>query len=349
MANNEKQGFQITLGERNKATNVVLLQERLGVLVRIDKDLGERVVERRVLLSSGDAGLDPGQDELQPVPLLDLVNELIDGEGARDGREQVLDGAFVAVDIEETTDNLGRSGRVDTLDVGLDGRREAVLVEEQDEVVDEIESVADDDERKLIGKLGLFETCKKRQGLASVRRLFTRRTATLTPRAQIRAWSPLTFEEVLDLLRVVNVALPADSLNLSDLTRPRSGDDVLVVNLRVLAEVDDRPEVVVESLKGSVVLEELDELKRSEQLRVFGRDLDDDLKVLTDVDGQHLLEASERLLDSQATKVANQPLGVQEVGVDDNSLDIGEILVVLEGLIRRIAETKRIDISLGVQ
>jgi hypothetical protein len=87
------------------------------------------------------------------------VHELVNRERTGDGREEVLDRSLVAVDIEETSDNLGRSGRVDSLDIGLDGGGKVVLVEVEDKVVDEVESVADDDEGELVGELGL---CKEK-------------------------------------------------------------------------------------------------------------------------------------------------------------------------------------------
>jgi hypothetical protein len=80
------------------------------------------------------------------------------------------------------------------LDVDLDEVGEAVLVEVENEVVDVVESVADDDEGELVRELGLLE-------------------------------------EVLDLLGVVEVALPHDALHLADLTGPRRRLDVLEVHL----------------------------------------------------------------------------------------------------------------------
>ena len=111
------------------------------------------------------------------------------------------------------------------------------------------------------------------------------------------------------------------------------------MDLGILTEVDDRSEVVVESLERSVSLEELDELERSEEIRVLGSDLDDDLEVLSDVDGEHLLEASEGLLDGESTEVTDEPVGGEEIGVNNDSFDVVEILVVLESLQKR-RETK---------
>jgi hypothetical protein len=74
----------------------------------------------------------------------------------------------------------------------------------------EIEPVADDDERKLVLKFGFLE-------------------------------------EVLDFLRVVVVALSADTFDLSDLVRAGGRLNVLEVDLGVLAKVDNRSKIVVET------------------------------------------------------------------------------------------------------
>lgn len=76
--------------------------------------------------------------------------------------------------------------------------------------MDEVEPVTDNDERKLVGKLGLLE-------------------------------------EVLNFLGVVRIRLATDTLNLTDLASTGSGLDVLEVDLWILAKVDDRTEVVVET------------------------------------------------------------------------------------------------------
>jgi hypothetical protein len=74
--------------------------------------------------------------------------------------------------------------------------------------VHEIETVADDDEGELISQLGFLQ-------------------------------------EVLDLLRIVVVGFPTNALDLTNLTSPRRGLDVLEVDLRVITEVDNRTEIVI--------------------------------------------------------------------------------------------------------
>lgn len=74
----------------------------------------------------------------------------------------------------------------------------------------EVEAVADNDERELVRELSLLE-------------------------------------EVLDLLRVVEVALATDTLDLADLASASGSLDIFEVDLLILAEVDNGAEVVVQA------------------------------------------------------------------------------------------------------
>ena len=73
-----------------------------------------------------------------------------------------------------------------------------------------VEPIADNDKRKLVLKFGLLE-------------------------------------EVLDFLRVVVVALAANTFDLSDLVGAGGRLDVLEVDFGVLAKVDDRSEIIIET------------------------------------------------------------------------------------------------------
>ncbi len=56
-------------------------------------------------------------------------------------------------------------------------------------------------------------------------------------------------EEVFNPLRVVAVALSTDSLHFFDLARLTGSLDVLKVNVRLLAEIHNRPKEVKQALK----------------------------------------------------------------------------------------------------
>jgi hypothetical protein len=89
-----------------RLVKVVLLQERLGVVVAVDINLGQSIVHGGILRAGLDPSLQPGEDQLKPIPLLDFVNQLVDGEISRDGSQEALDRSLVAVHIQQTTDDL---------------------------------------------------------------------------------------------------------------------------------------------------------------------------------------------------------------------------------------------------
>lgn len=75
------------VGDR-KSAYVVLLEELLRVAVRVDVDLRQRVVHGRVLAALLDTRLEPREDELEPVPALNLLDQLVDRKVPRHGRQE---------------------------------------------------------------------------------------------------------------------------------------------------------------------------------------------------------------------------------------------------------------------
>jgi hypothetical protein len=120
------------------------------------------------------------------------------------------------------------------------------------------------------------------------------------------------------------------------------------VDLGVSAEVDNRAEVVVETLRALELLEQLNELDRAEEVRVLGGNLDDDGEVLANVALEHGAQRLERLVNGEAAKVVDEPVGVEEVGVDNDTLNVVNVLVVLEstldeaGLLGEVGNTRTV-------
>ncbi|KAJ7828940.1 hypothetical protein B0H14DRAFT_3718285, partial [Mycena olivaceomarginata] len=140
-------------------TTKTVIHKCLRIVVAVDVDLRDSVEARRVLTASQDPGLEP--------------------------RKPLMVASSHAVNVEESTNHLRCANRVDPLDMDLDGFNLAILVQVEHQVVDEVETIANNDERKLVSQLGLFE-------------------------------------EVLDLLGVVVVAFAANPLNFADLASPCS-------------------------------------------------------------------------------------------------------------------------------
>jgi hypothetical protein len=100
--------------------------------------------------------------------------------------------------------------RVDSLNIYLDESSETILVKVEDEIMNKVEPIADNDEGKLVREFRLFK-------------------------------------EVLDFLRLIEVTLSTNAFDFPNLTSASGGLDILKMNLRILAEVDNRPEVIVEA------------------------------------------------------------------------------------------------------
>ena len=83
-----------------RLVKIVLLQERLRVVVAVDVNLGQGVVHGGILRAGLDPGLQPWQNQLESVPLLDLVYQFVNGEVSRDGSQETLDRCLVAVHIQ---------------------------------------------------------------------------------------------------------------------------------------------------------------------------------------------------------------------------------------------------------
>ena len=65
-------------------THIVLLQERLRIVVAVNRNLRDSIENGRILATSRDASLKPRKDQFEAVTGLDLLNELVDGEVASD-------------------------------------------------------------------------------------------------------------------------------------------------------------------------------------------------------------------------------------------------------------------------
>jgi hypothetical protein len=104
------------------------------------------------------------------------------------------------------------------------------------------------------------------------------------------------------------------------------------MDVLILTQVDDTAEIVVQPLEALELLKEFDETRWAEKVRVFGGDLDDDLKVLTEIGVQHLTKTDQTLFNAETAKEGDKPFGIQFVRPDNHAFDVGNILVVLESL-----------------
>jgi hypothetical protein len=87
-----------------------------------------------------------------------------------------------------------------------------------------------------------------------------------------------------------------------------------------------------QTLKTLVGLEEVNQPRRAQLLGVFGSNLNDNLQILANVVGKHLLEAFNGLINRKSAEEVHNPLGVEQVGMHNRSLYVVNISVMLESL-----------------
>ncbi len=90
-------------------------------------------------MSTSNTHFDPRLDELEAVPFLCLLYQLI------------------AVDIQKATNDLGHTSSIDMLNINLNELQKAILVQIQNEIVDEVKNISHNNERELVCKLCLLE------------------------------------------------------------------------------------------------------------------------------------------------------------------------------------------------
>lgn len=129
-------------------------------------------------------------------------------------------------------------------------------------------------------------------------------------------------------------AVTADTLNLSELAHFRSSLNILEVDILVLAEIDDTSKIVEETLGSLVFLKEVDQPSWAQEIGVFGGDLNNGSKVLTNVSLQHGIQAVQRLLEGKAAEEADKPVLAEarvRNNVHDHALDRLRVVIVLQG------------------
>lgn len=137
---------------------VVVLQECFRIVIAVYVDLGQGIVDGLLLVACGQALLQEWQQQLKTVTRLDFADKLLSGNaGSFDGVQEALDDVLVTVNIEKSADDARSPCWVDTLYIDLDGLKLLVLVEVEHQIMNKVESIADNDERELFGKLSLFQ------------------------------------------------------------------------------------------------------------------------------------------------------------------------------------------------
>ena len=70
---------------------------------------------------------------------------------------------------------------------------------------------------------------------------------------------------------------------------------------------------------------------------ILSGNLNADLQVLSKVGGQHGFQTFQTVVNAERTEVFNQPFRFEQVGVDDSSLDIEDVSVMLKSALKELS------------
>lgn len=251
-------------------------------------------MDGRCLIPLGNSRVKPALQNPQLIALLELLNRLLHRAEASDVIEQLLHVGLLALQVDEGPEHAGRGVVVHLEDVDLDVLVEVVLVEVPRQLVHVAVHIAKEDQRPWV-------------------------------------LEALLLQEVLHVLRVVVFRLlgdhPLELLHLIALGRRL---DVLMVGGSLGGGIDQRAEEEVDALEGAHAFEDLDADRDGQPLVVRHGHVHHDLEVLPRVP-KEVLHAGESRLGLGLSEVIHHPLRVEPVGIEDDSLDVLDVVVILEG------------------
>ena len=291
----------------------VLQKELLCVLVVGDVDLTDGVVELGVLRTLSQTSLQPGLDHAQAVAGLAHVHKRSDGAHGHHGVQQGLNEVLRSVHIDQLADDHGGLGRSHLLHEGLNVLRQVLLVQVLRHVLDEVEAVAQVNERQRVGQVGVDQ-------------------------------------EGLHLLGVEGVTLAAHALHLLELVQLGGGLNVLELHVAVGGGVGDGAEEVEQTLRGGELLEQSDQLIHANLLGELLSHLHHDLHVGRVV-GHQRAQDLDGLVIGQVADVGHQELGLDHVGVHDHTLNVVDVGVhrqrslVQSGALAQLSDLRLIEVA----
>mmetsp|Transcript_5486 Transcript_5486/g.14328 ORF Transcript_5486/g.14328 Transcript_5486/m.14328 type:complete len:1400 (-) Transcript_5486:639-4838(-) len=289
------------LAERADGSGVVVrvrVQKVLRVDVALDVHLPEPGMNRGIRRPVADARFQEGQQQLERVAALHLGDELIHRNHVLDRHDKLLDKLGFGIEIQQRSNHDRAAEGVDALHVSFDELLLAVLQHVLDELVHKPKAVAHIDQRPGILRFLLHEV-------------------------------------VFDGLRVVEIALASDTLELGPLLQLARRLDVLEVDLGILGRVHDGAKIQVESLPDLDLAEDLHQVGGTHLLGVLGANPDAHVQVSLGVGPKNLLEHLHAVIRAERPEVIQQHVRIDHVRVGNHALHVRQIGVVLQRVLEQ--------------
>mmetsp|Transcript_27003 Transcript_27003/g.31126 ORF Transcript_27003/g.31126 Transcript_27003/m.31126 type:complete len:481 (-) Transcript_27003:1285-2727(-) len=285
------------LSDHLRVVELIVDQKALRVLVDIDVDLGQSVVQFGSLHTFIGAGFQPRLQDSQLISALNFLDQLFNGTVSTNVVQKLLDVGFITFQIDQRTEHFRRGGGVDSEQIHFNEFVQVILVQVLGQFGDITVLVTQEDQRTRVGQSSFLKV-------------------------------------VLDLNGIIEAGFLNDSLNFLDLVQLGGGFNILEVDIFVFQVVDDTSQEVEQTVEVSIRLEHLDQRRDANLLMVTNSTLHNSLQVLS-VGFHQLVKAFQSILGSLSSQKFVNLLGSETVGgqrVDDNSLDVGNLSVVVQSV-----------------
>ncbi|KAH3667460.1 hypothetical protein OGAPHI_003109 [Ogataea philodendri] len=205
---------------------VVLKQEFLWVVVGVNVDLGKSVVDGLVCGTRLQSSLQERQQDLESVSLFHLLTKLGNWNLSKNGLQERLDHTLVTVNIKQSCNNLCGLGWVDLLNINLNELEELVLVKVQNQVMNKVESIANNDQCNLDDNLQVLGQVLGQHFSQTCNRLFNIQLSKVCHKPVNRQCIGVN-NDSLDVLDVF-VVLQSSLVETSFLTKSSNGWSIIV-------------------------------------------------------------------------------------------------------------------------
>src|SRR5699024_5816997 len=109
------------------------------------------------------------------------------------------------------------------------------------------------------------------------------------------------------------IVVSSNAFNFSELADLSRSLNILEHNIWVVGQVDNTLKIVIKTLRCLEFFKQLNKVQWTNQIRVFGGDLDNNLQILTNIHTEHFVKRFECLFNSKLAKVIDEPFWVENV------------------------------------
>mmetsp|Transcript_9033 Transcript_9033/g.12099 ORF Transcript_9033/g.12099 Transcript_9033/m.12099 type:complete len:232 (-) Transcript_9033:2258-2953(-) len=227
---------RLSILTNNAAVIKLIFNKEFGWILAtvVNIDFGQSIVKRRLSISLVSTSFKPIKNEFQPVALLDFLNQLSHRAHVASRQDKSLDIILIALDIQQSSSNLGGIHWVNLLDVNLDVLHHISFVQKLGQIFNKSKSVTNSDQWTLLFLIQL-----------------------------------IVHQEITNSSSIIAVTLINSIFHSTQISNLCSSHNIIVVDQRILREVDGLSQKVVHTITCLLNFEQIDQSLSSHLSAIF--------------------------------------------------------------------------------